>query len=143
MEGQTAAGQGQVRGWLLLPETRRFGRRSRPLTAPKALAPSGARGGCRALPVRPASTRRTRGRGIHKRRGGGSTRLPPPQQPRHGQVGRNKRGTLHLGNDLAEDIFIKQSSGRARSHCERSTLSLQHRNGGVHQEALVAFRPHE
>ena len=30
MEGQTAARQGQVRGWLLLPETRRFGRRSRP-----------------------------------------------------------------------------------------------------------------
>ena len=59
MEGQTAAGQGQVRGWLLLPETRRFGRRSRPLTFPKALTPSGSR-----LARRRQSASRTTG--LHK-----------------------------------------------------------------------------
>ena len=143
MEGQTAAGQGQARGWLLLPETQRFGRRSRPLTAPKALAPSGTRGGGRALPVRPASTRRTRGGRIHKRRGGGRTRLPPPQRTRHGQVGGNQRRPLNLGDYLTEDILGKKARTRARSHSERPMLSLRHRNGGVHKEALTTLSPHE
>ena len=35
MEGQTAAEQGQAGRWLLLPETRRSGRRSRPPTPPR------------------------------------------------------------------------------------------------------------
>ena len=145
MEGQTAAGQGQARGWLLLPETRRLGRRSRPLTAPKALAPSETRGGGRVLPVWLASTRRTRGGRIHKRRGrgGGRTRLPPPQRTRHGQVRGNQRRPLNLGDDLTEDILVKKARTRARSHSEQPTLSIRHWNGGVHKEALTTFSPHE
>ena len=41
MEGQTAAGKGPERGWLLLPKTRGFGRRSGPLSALEALTTSG------------------------------------------------------------------------------------------------------
>ena len=97
------------------------------------------------LPVWLASTRRTRGGRIHKRRGrgGGRTRLPPPQRTRHDQVRGNQRRPLNLGDDLTEDILVKKARTRARSHSEQPTLSLRHWNGGVHKEALTTLSPHE
>ena len=74
--------------------------------------------------------------------GGGRTRLPPPQRTRHGQVRRNQRRPLNLGYDFTEDILVKQARTRARSHSERSTLSLRHWNRGVHKEALTTLSPH-
>ena len=56
--GHTTAGKGPERGWLLLPETRGSGRRSRPLSTIEALTTSGARGGRGALPVQPATRKK-------------------------------------------------------------------------------------
>ena len=130
MEGQTAAGKGQGRGRLLLPETRRFGRRSRPLTTLKALMASGSRGGRRALSVRPA-TRRTRRVRINKGRGRGRPRPTPAQRKRYGEVGGDQRGALNLGNHLRQNVFVKKTCRRPWSHREGATLSLRHRKGGV------------
>ena len=139
MEGQTAASKGQGRGWLLLPETRRFGRRSRPLTTPKALTTSGSRGGRRALTVRPANTRRTRRVRIHKGRGRGRPRPPPTQRMRDGEVGGDQRRTLDLRNHLSQNVLVKKTNWRSRSHRKGATLSLRHRNGGVREEALTTL----
>ena len=123
MERQTATGKGQERGLLLLPETRRFGRRSRPLTTPKALTASGSSGGRRALTVRPATTRRTRRVRIHKGRGRGRPRPTPTQRTRDGKVG-DQRRTLDLGNYLSQNVLVKKTTRRSRSHRKGATLSL-------------------
>ena len=126
MEGQTAAGQGQVRGWLLHPETRRFGRRSRPLTTPEALTPTRARGRGRELAMLPASMRGTRSGGVHQWRGGGGrASSPSPQGPRHSQVGRNEGGALDLLDNLPKNTLIKEGTLRPMSHGVSLSLSLR------------------
>ena len=132
----------QGRGWLLLPKPRGFGRRSRPLTALKALTTSGSRGGRGALPVRPA-TRSTRRARTHKGRGRGRPRPTPAQRTRDRKVRRDLRGTLCSRNDFRKKVFVKETRRRSWRHCEGAPLSLQHRKSGMGQQALTTLRPNE
>ena len=77
VEGQTAAGQGYARRWLLLSKTQRLRRRSRPLTTLEALAAPRTRRGRRVLPRPLCLTRRTVARRTGERRRRRGQRLRP------------------------------------------------------------------
>ena len=131
-----------VRGWLLLPKTRGFGRRSRPLSALEALTTSGTRGGREALPVWPATRSTGRAR-THKGRGRGRARPTPVQRSRDRKVRRDLGGALHLQSNFRKEILVKKARRGSWHHRQGAPLSLRHGKGGMDQKALTTLRPNE
>ena len=133
MEGQTAAEQGQARWWLLLPETRRSGRRSQPLELRS-------RGG--ALTTLLAVAEGTGRRWSSKRRRGRAAPTPL-QRPGQSQVGGDQWWLLYLGHNDTQYLLVKEETLRTRRHRKGTALCLRYRNLGTHQQRITVLSENE